>query len=127
MTLAEAMRNAGYTTFFAGKWHLGGEGSLPTDHGFELNVGGHHRGSPPGGFFSPYKNPQMKDGPPGESLTLRLGDETAKFIESHRDKPFFAMLSFYSVHAPVQTTRELWAKYQKLAPKLPDRCKAVQD
>ncbi|MFK8110938.1 MAG: sulfatase-like hydrolase/transferase, partial [Rubripirellula sp.] len=56
---------------------------------------------------------------PGESLTLRLADETAKFIESNRDKPFFAMLSFYSVHAPVQTTRDLWAKYQAAAPVLP--------
>jgi arylsulfatase A-like enzyme len=119
VTLAEAMREAGYRTFFAGKWHLGGEGSLPTDHGFEINVGGHHRGSPPGGFFSPYKNPQMKDGPPGESLTLRLADETASFIKTHRDQPFFAMLSFYSVHAPVQTTRELWSKYRAAAPSLP--------
>lgn len=119
VTLAEALREAGYKTFFAGKWHLGGEGSLPTDHGFEVNIGGHHRGSPPGGFFSPYKNPEMKDGPSGESLPLRLADETASFIKSHRGEPFFAMLSFYSVHAPVQTTRELWGKYQKLAPKLP--------
>ncbi len=119
VTLAEAMREAGYRTFFAGKWHLGGEGSLPDDHGFEINVGGHHRGSPPGGFFSPYKNPEMKDGPPGESLTLRLADETAGFIKTHRDQPFFAMLSFYSVHAPVQTTRELWSKYRATAPTLP--------
>jgi len=118
-SLAEALQQSGYTTFFAGKWHLGGEGSLPTDHGFDINVGGHHRGSPPGGFFSPYNNPNMKDGPPGESLTLRLGDETASFIEDHQDEPFFAMLSFYSVHAPVQTTKELWQKYQKAAPKLP--------
>ncbi|MEM1070955.1 MAG: sulfatase-like hydrolase/transferase, partial [Planctomycetota bacterium] len=104
VSLAEALQQAGYKTFFAGKWHLGGEGSLPTDHGFEINVGGHHRGSPPGGFFTPYRNPQMKDGPSGESLTLRLGSETASFIRDHQDKPFFAMLSFYSVHAPVQTT-----------------------
>lgn len=118
-TIAEALKDAGYVTFFAGKWHLGGEGSLPTDHGYDINVGGHERGSPPGGFFAPYKNPQMKDGPDGESLTLRLGDETAKFIESHRDESFFAMLSFYSVHAPVQTTREQWKKYRDAAPSLP--------
>ena len=117
-TLAESLQQAGYETFFAGKWHLGGEGSLPTDHGFNVNVGGHHRGSPPGGFFSPYQNPNMQDGPNGESLTLRLGDETASFIRENSEKPFFAMLSFYAVHAPVQTTKTLWSKYQKLAPKL---------
>ncbi len=107
-TLAEAMRDAGYRTFFAGKWHLGGDGSLPTDHGFDINLGGHHRGSPPGGFFSPYNNPHLPDGPPGEHLPLRLGNETASFIEANADRPFFAMLSFYSVHAPLQTTRERW-------------------
>ena len=115
VSIAEAMKEAGYSTFFAGKWHLGGDGSLPTDHGYDINVGGHHRGSPPGGFFSPYKNPEMDDGPAGESLTLRLGRETAAFIRENRDAPFFAMLSFYSVHAPVQTTPALWEKYQALA------------
>ena len=61
----------------------------------------------------------MNDGPPGESLPLRLANETAGFIKSHADKPFFAMLSFYSVHAPVQTTQQLWSKYREAAPKLP--------
>ena len=115
VSLAEAMREGGYQTFFAGKWHLGDEGSFPTDHGFDINKGGHHRGSPPGGYFSPFKNPLLKDGPAGESLPLRLADETADFIKSSKDKPFFAMLSFYSVHGPVQTTKELWAKYRKKA------------
>ena len=32
VTLAEAFREAGYRTFFAGKWHLGNEGSFPEDH-----------------------------------------------------------------------------------------------
>lgn len=119
-TLAQAFRTANYKTFFAGKWHLGGEGSLPEDHGFDINIGGHHRGSPPGGFFSPYQNPKMTDGPAGESLTLRLADETASFIRSQeRDQPFFAMLSFYAVHSPVQTTKELWKKYRDKAAKMP--------
>lgn len=119
-TMPEAFRAAKYKTFFAGKWHLGGDGSLPEDHGFDINIGGHHRGSPPGGFFSPYQNPKMTDGPDGESLTLRLADETAAFIRSQqRDQPFFAMLSFYAVHAPVQTTQELWQKYRDKAAKMP--------
>ena len=39
----------------------------------------------------------------GESLPIRLGNETAKFIEAYKDKPFLAFLSFYSVHGPIQT------------------------
>ena len=114
-SLAEAFQQSGYRTFFAGKWHLGGAGSLPTDHGFDVNVGGHHRGSPPGGFFAPYENPEMADGPDGESLTLRLGRETADFIAANRDSVFFAMLSFYAVHAPLQTTEERWRYYRNKA------------
>ncbi|MEM6470406.1 MAG: sulfatase [Planctomycetota bacterium] len=114
-TIAEAFLEAGYSTFFAGKWHLGGEGSWPEDHGYQVNVGGHHRGSPPGGYFSPYSNPAMKSGPDGESLPIRLADETAAYIEANKSKPFFAMLSFYSVHGPVQTTKPLWDKYRAIA------------
>jgi arylsulfatase A-like enzyme len=114
-TLAEAFKDGGYRTFFAGKWHLGGEGSFPEDHGFDINVGGHHRGSPPGGFFSPYTNPKMSSGPAGEYLPLRLGQETSAFIEAHKDRPFFAFLSFYMVHAPLQTTQDLWRKYRDKA------------
>lgn len=98
VTLAETFRAAGYRTFFAGKWHMGNEGSYPEDHGFEFNVGGHERGSPPSGFFAPYKNPKMTDGPAGESLPLRLGQETAKFIDERANEPFLAYLAFYSVH-----------------------------
>lgn len=115
ITLGEAFQSAGYKTFFAGKWHLGGEGSFPEDHGFDINIGGHHRGSPPGGFFAPYSNPKMTSGPDGEYLPLRLGRETAEFIENHQDQPFLAYLSFYMVHAPLQTTEALWAKYRKKA------------
>ena len=114
-TLAEAFREGGYRTFFAGKWHLGGEGSFPEDHGFDINVGGHHRGSPPGGFFSPYTNPKMESGPAGEYLPLRLGQETSTFIEENKDRPFLAYLSFYMVHAPLETTEALWAKYRDKA------------
>ncbi len=114
-TLAEAMRAGGYRTFFAGKWHLGSEGSHPDDHGFDVNIGGHFRGSPPNGFFAPFKNPEMTDGNPGESLPIRLANETAKFINTKDDKPFFAYLSFYSVHAPIQTTQGLWQKYRDKA------------
>ncbi len=120
--LARVFQQASYTTFYAGKWHLGGEGSLPEDHGFDINVGGHHRGSPPGGFFSPYQNPKLEDGPPGESLTLRLADETVSFIRRQdSDEPFFAMLSFYTVHSPLQTTEELWKKYRDKAARMPPR------
>ncbi|MDQ8198628.1 sulfatase [Pelagicoccus enzymogenes] len=119
-TVAEAFKESGYSTFFAGKWHLGkDEGDWPEHHGFDINIGGNDKGSPPGGFFSPHNNPRLKERDPGEYLPLRLADETANFILNSGEKPFFATLCFYAVHAPLQTTHELWDKYRKKAESLP--------
>jgi arylsulfatase A-like enzyme len=114
-TLPEALKEAGYLTFFAGKWHLGSEGSYPEDHGFDFNEGGFEAGSPRGGYFSPYNNPKLQDGEPGENLSMRLARETAQFIRENKDTSFFAYLSFYAVHGPIQTTREKWDKYRQKA------------
>ena len=117
ITLPEALKEGGYATFFAGKWHIGGKGSWPEDHGFDINKGGWDAGSPQGGYFSPFKNPNLTDGPVGENLEMRLAKETVKFIKENKDKPFFAYLSFYAVHGPIQTTKEKWAKYRAKAEK----------
>ena len=57
-TLAEALKQAGYATFFAGKWHLGSKGSWPEDHGFDINKGGWDAGSPDGRLLCPVAEPQ---------------------------------------------------------------------
>ena len=112
VTIAEALREAGYATFFAGKWHLGGEGFLPEDQGFDINKGGIHLGSPPGGYFSPFKNPKLPDGPAGEHLDDRLAAESVRFLQQVGCQPFLLYLSFYSVHTPLQAKKELIAKYE---------------
>ncbi|WP_163379757.1 sulfatase [Cyclobacterium sp. SYSU L10401] len=117
-TLPEAMKEAGYTTFFAGKWHLGGEGSYPEDHGFDINQGGFEQGGPyTGGYYSPFNNPKMEDHEDevGMSLSMKLAKETAKFITDNKDTTFFAYLSFYAVHSPIQTSKEKWSKYRQKA------------
>lgn len=114
-TLAKALKSAGYATFFAGKWHLGPEGWWPENQGFDFNLGGIDRGGPYGGkkYFSPYGNPRLSDGPDGEHLPDRLATETAKFIEAHRDQPFFAYYSFYDVHTPLMARDDLRKKYEE--------------
>ncbi|MBN1480691.1 sulfatase [candidate division KSB1 bacterium] len=114
-TLPEALKEEGYKTFFAGKWHLGSKGSWPTDHGFDINRGGWDVGSPRGGFYAPWQNPTLESGPDGESLTMRLAQETVEFLKANKDTSFFAYLAFYAVHAPVQTTQEKWAQYRQKA------------
>jgi arylsulfatase A-like enzyme len=114
-TIAEVLKAAGYATFFAGKWHLGPEGFYPENQGFDINRGGCERGGPYGGkrYFSPYGNPRLSDGPPGEHLPDRLARETAAFIEANRSRPFLAYLSFYSVHTPLMARPDLKAKYER--------------
>ncbi len=117
MLLPEVLKSHGYQTFFAGKWHLGDKGSYPEDHGFELNKGGWEVGSPKGGYFSPWENPSLPNIKSGENLSMRLAKETSAFIEQQKEKPFFAFLSFYAVHGPIETTEEKWKKYRAKAEK----------
>jgi len=111
-TIAEALEAAGYTTFFAGKWHLGGEGFYPENQGFAFNRGGYEKGSPVS-YFSPYGNPKLEDGPAGEHLPDRLARESVRFLEQHGNQPFLLFLSFYSVHTPLQGRQDLVEKYRK--------------
>jgi arylsulfatase A-like enzyme len=115
-TIVEALKEAGYATFFAGKWHLGNEERYwPEQQGFDINKGGHKLGGPYGGkkYFSPYNNPRLSDGPEGEHLPDRLANETVRFIGNHKEQPFFAYLSFYSVHTPLMARQDLEEKYEK--------------
>ena len=112
LTIAEVLKKDGYKTFYSGKWHLGSKGHYPEDQGFDVNVGGFEKGSPMGGYYSPYKNPKLSDGPKGEYLTYRLTQETIDFIDSSDDsKPFAAFLSFYNVHTPIQENKEFYDYY----------------
>lgn len=112
-TLAEAFKESGYVTFFAGKWHLGeSDAFYPDRQGFDINIGGNKTGHPAGGYFAPYHNPQLVDGEAGEYLTDRLTDETIKFIRKNKEHPFFAFVSFYTVHLPLQGKPEKVKKYE---------------
>jgi len=128
-TLATPLKEAGYKTALVGKWHLGGPGFYPQNHGFDVNFGGSERGSTPS-FFSPYnvttingfrsyEMPNLSNGPPGEYLTDRLTDEAIKFIEQSKDGPFFLYLAHYAVHTPHQAKEKLVEKYAAKAAKLP--------
>ena len=114
VTIAEALRDDGYATFFTGKWHLGRKGYWPEDQGYETNIGGNRAGHSKT-YFSPYNNPQLPDGEPGEQIDERLAHEAARFINDHRDEPFFVFFSQFDVHTPLQTKPELKEKYNAKA------------
>jgi arylsulfatase A len=112
-TIAAALKPAGYTSGSIGKWHLGPvQGHLPTDHGFDFNIGGCNLGQPPS-YFAPYRIPTLADGIKGEYLTDRETDEACKFIEANKDRPFFLYLPHYCVHTPLQAKADLVKEYKE--------------
>ncbi len=124
-TIGEAFKDAGYTTFFAGKWHLGHtEEEWPQNQGYDYNFGGCSAGAPIS-YFYPYnlkKDQQdksnhrkiigLEEGVEGEYLTDRLTNETISFIKNNKDKPFFALLAHYGVHTPFQAKKDAKKKYK---------------
>jgi len=113
--LARALGADGYATWHVGKWHLGGEGHLPENHGFEANVGGCQAGSPGrGGYFSPWSIPALVDAdvPEGTHLTDYLTDRAIELIENRDERPFFLNLWYYAVHTPIQAKAEKIQAYE---------------
>lgn len=115
ISLARALKNGGYSTYHVGKWHLGIKRYWPENHGFDVNIAGCHWGLPMGGYFSPYNNPRLKNGPKKEYLTDRLTDEAINLIKTNGDSPFFMYLSYYAVHIPIQVPREYKDKFKNKA------------
>lgn len=124
VTIAEALREAGYKTAFMGKWHLGTETYYYPEHqGFDVNVGGRDYGAP-GGYFYPFtgswkipttgqmlRKTSPVSGKEGDYLVDRLAEEAGSFIRKSHDEPFFLMLSHYAVHAPLQGKPDKVEKY----------------
>jgi arylsulfatase A-like enzyme len=118
-TIAEVLGQAGYATYFTGKWHLGAKPFFPDKQGFDT-INGAGGGSPGrDGYFSPYRI-DLSPGPPGEHIDLRLANDAAKWLatQSHR-KPFFLWFCLYDPHvplmAPAKTIEYFEAKRKRLA------------
>jgi arylsulfatase A len=123
VTIAEALKPAGYQSCYIGKWHLGADPWYPTEQGYDENHGGCDYGQPPN-YFDPFNQPKgrhemLRAGIPslpgrqsGQYLSDREADEAVSFIERNQEKPFFLMLANYAVHTPIQAKADVTAKYQ---------------
>jgi len=113
VTLAEALKSAGYRTAHIGKWHLGlTQPHWPEQQGFDVTFHCHPDPGPPGEYFSPYgvttegrptaktKIGNITDGAAGEYIVDRQATEAIKFIDSSKGQPFYLNLWCYGVHGP---------------------------
>lgn len=133
ITLATALKSAGYATAHIGKWHLGvHRGGRPEDHGFDFTLG------------LPYSNdmdgrPDLEKGaaslpnPPADgwnvplilngkiieqpvdqaTLTRRYTEAAMNFIGENREKPFFLYFAHTFPHVPLFASPEFRGKSRR--------------
>lgn len=113
-TLAEMFKDNGYVTGCFGKWHNGAHfPQSPNGQGFDEFIGFC------GGWFPNYFDPILEENgkpyPAKGYITDILTDETIRFIDANKNKPFFAYVPFNAPHEPYQIDTALFLKYyQKL-------------
>lgn len=120
--IAEPFKAAGYNTFIIGKWHLCHSKTMPTDKGFDISIGAGKAGAT-GTYFAPFNKPGetkkdklivgMEDACPGEYLTDYMTRKTIDYLRAQKDKPFFAICSFYAVHTPLEAKADLTEYFAK--------------
>ena len=129
VTIAEALKPTGYSTYISGKWHVTKDTKPETDadkhnwplqRGFDRFYGTIHgagsfwdpnsltRGNT---YISPYADPEYK--PKTFFYTDAISDHAAKFIrENSKDKPFFMYVAYTAAHWPMHALPKDIAKYK---------------
>ncbi|MEO6434942.1 MAG: arylsulfatase [Tepidisphaeraceae bacterium] len=131
VTISEALKPAGYSSYMAGKWHITSQAlpkaeqfNWPRQRGFDrfygtIMGGGNYsdpamltRDDTP---ITPDNDPEYK--PDNYYYTDAIADQAARFITEHRDraggeKPFFLYVAFTAPHWPLHAPPETIAKYK---------------
>jgi uncharacterized sulfatase len=105
ITVAEALRLAGYRTMAVGKWHLGDFTALPeyhpSNHGFDRFVGFNMSNDDwPVAFWRDQTEVVADIGIDQARYTALFTEEAVRFIEESRDQRFFLYLAHKDPHQP---------------------------
>ena len=109
ITLADALKSAGYATGHFGKWHLmhPTEGALPSQQGFDETYDSFGSGPLKEGGEG------NQTGPPSDPKgVFALTNKACEFIEKHKAKPFFVYLAHHGIHSPLQAQPEVLEKFK---------------
>ena len=120
VTIAEALKPAGYRTYMAGKWHVtrhtkpeGPKHNWPLQRGFDRFFGTIHGA---GSFYDPNSlTLDNKQIPPWEGFyyTNAISDYAVKFVDQHEgDNPFFMYVAYTAAHWPMHALERDIAKYK---------------
>jgi arylsulfatase A-like enzyme len=106
VTIAEALKAAGYATALFGKWHLSGEpGTLPPAQGYDT-------------YFDPRRpNPnQRRDEPEDPKGAYSITRAAGEFFEQNKDRPFYAFVAHHAIHSALEARPSSLAKFQAKKP-----------
>jgi arylsulfatase A-like enzyme len=113
ITIAELLKEAGYSTGMVGKWHLGGHDSIaPWNQGFDYSrmIGknglDYYNYSI---YLDSYKNEFTDKGV--DYLTDKLTDYGVEFISANKEKPFFLYLAYSAPHVVIVPRPDKLMKY----------------
>jgi arylsulfatase A-like enzyme len=110
VTIAQALKDAGYATGMFGKWHLGNDAKHhPGKRGFDEAIES-------SGVHFDFKTDPPVEYPEGEYLADFLTNRAVDFIERHKDEPFFLYLPHFAVHGPIQAKPELTERFKDKPP-----------
>jgi len=115
ITVGQALKDGGYSTWFFGKWHLGK--GTPADFGFEQEYGAQQSEA---NRFYPFKKKQKNlGGKEGDTITDVLTQKAAELIREQRKQwdsgqkqPFLLYMSYYLVHMPIKARQEAIAYFE---------------
>jgi arylsulfatase A-like enzyme len=106
LTIADALKAAGYATGIFGKWHLDGpDGASPAEQGFDTVHQSHHSWAD--ADISQPENPKG---------VFSLTEGAGAFMEKNRDRPFFLYLAHYAIHSALQARPATLAKFKAKPP-----------
>jgi arylsulfatase A-like enzyme len=103
ITVADALKAAGYVTGIFGKWHLDGkDGAQPAEQGFDFVYQSAH-----GSSGNDAANPKQ---------IYSLTQGVCEFMEKNKSRPFFVYLSHYAIHGPLQARPSTLERFRAKPP-----------
>ena len=106
VTMADALKAAGYATGIFGKWHLDGpEGAEPGEQGFDTVHQSYHG----------WGEEKAKDATNPKGI-FSLTKGASEFMEKNRDRPFFVYLPHYAIHTALEAKPETLEKFKRKKP-----------
>jgi arylsulfatase A-like enzyme len=108
LTLAKALKAAGYATALFGKWDLAGpDGATPEQQGFDTVVD--PRAAEPNSLGTDPQDPKS---------LFALTRAAADWIQDHTQQPFFAFVSHHAIHSPLEARSETLKRFRAKNPGL---------